>query len=601
MDEQTLMDRLKAAAGSGEIELGATIRPAATADTIAQVGTEDTLAGPAVMAPRKLPHITVDVPGSLTGMPSPTDEADLQVRGLIGEGGMGRVFLARQHSLDRDVAVKTIRDSADGAIRQALVFEGVITGQLEHPAIVPVHALGLDQAGRPAMVMKRIEGVSWDELLANPAHEGWESWEGDADDRLPGHLQILSQVCNAVAFAHSREIVHRDLKPENVLIGRFGDIYVADWGIAARMGVEADQRLCGTPGYMAPEMVRGAEVDARTDVYLLGAVLHQILTGSLRHNAATGIAALGQALNSEPYAYDDEVPPSLATLANQACSADPAMRPESAMAFREALTHYTEHRQSMRLADEAMERFVALQTLEQNPQKPTYQREHDRLGAAARFGFEQALESWEDNPVAQEGLRELEALLEARRKRNAELEKIAHAHDPRVGARYRRIGLTLLAATGVLTGLVAWFQTEQPTALQLVTFGGGVGLGAVIMVYVLRKQLFKNEFGRNAVGMLMIGTGGMVLPRLVNLATPFDPAQALARDAFVLASVGAAAALALFPWLSAFSVCLAAGGIGCMVMPEYALQIFSAAIAVGFVISAILAWVLRPDRAPTEG
>src|SRR6185295_6663298 len=98
---------------------------------------------------------------------------------------MGRVLLARQHSLAREVAVKTARDDTNLSAREAILWEGAISGQLEHPSIVPVHALGLDAAGRPALVMKRIEGVSWDALIADPAHPGWEGWEGTHKDRLP--------------------------------------------------------------------------------------------------------------------------------------------------------------------------------------------------------------------------------------------------------------------------------------------------------------------------------------------------------------------------------------------------------------------------------
>ena len=591
MDEEALAKRLKAVAGSTEVDLGATIRPTLSlANTLASdVGTEDTLAGPSTAPPRKLPNITVDVPGSLAGPPvASSKEADLEVRSLIGEGGMGRVFLARQHSLDRDVAVKTVRDSADGSIRQALVFEGVITGQLEHPAIVPVHALGLDQSGRPAMVMKRIEGVTWDELLVNPEHDGWESWEGDADDRLPGHLQILSQVCNAVHFAHSRGIVHRDLKPENILIGRFGDIYVADWGIAARIGNEADQRLCGTPGYMAPEMVRGEAIDARTDVYLLGAILHEILTGRRRHDAPTGVAALAEALVSEPHEYADDVPASLAALANRACHADRTQRPQSAMALRDALGDYAEHRQSIRLANEAMERLSALQALGTTPEE---QREIDRLSAEARFGFEQALASWSDNPIAIAGLADLEAFLDARRKHLAELERIAHEHDPRVGERQRRIGLTLLALLGVGTGAAAFVSFEQPTANEVLFFGCFVSACSLIGLFFIRDKLMRNAHGRQTIALLVIGATFMVVPRAFDVISGnFSVPAAFTRDAFSIGSVAAAAAVTVVPPMRWLALTLLGGGAVIILYPAHALQIFSVAIAVGLVATAAAAW-----------
>ncbi|MBL8909961.1 MAG: serine/threonine protein kinase, partial [Archangium sp.] len=296
---------------------------------------------------RALPSISVDLRELSTGV-SATTSADLEVRGVIGEGGMGRVLLARQHSLIRDVAVKTSKATAGESARAAILLEGEITGSLEHPSIVPVHALGLDQSGQPAMVMKRIEGVAWDALMHDPRHADWEGWEGTPDDRLPGHLQILMQVCNALHFAHSRSVVHRDVKPQNVLIGRFGDVYLADWGVATQVGTKA-QALCGTPAYLAPEMVNGTTVDARTDVYLLGSTLHLILTGQPRHPGSSVTESLMHARSSPAFTYGPTVPVELAALANRACHVEPSQRPESARAFKDALTRYVKHRDARAL------------------------------------------------------------------------------------------------------------------------------------------------------------------------------------------------------------------------------------------------------------
>jgi len=149
-----------------------------------------------------LPTISVDLRAAIEG--STRTDSDLEVLGVLGQGGMGRVLLARQRSLSRDVAVKTALPDAPPASYGALLAEGSIAGSLEHPAIVPVHALGLDASGLPVLVMKRVEGVSWEGLRADPAHPGWEGWDGDEKDRLPGHLQILMAVCHALHFAHSR-------------------------------------------------------------------------------------------------------------------------------------------------------------------------------------------------------------------------------------------------------------------------------------------------------------------------------------------------------------------------------------------------------------
>ena len=112
------------------------------------------------------------------------------------------------------------------------VSEVQAVGKLEHPGIIPVHALGLHEDGRPVLVMKRVYGVSWMELLQDAAHPAWEGWSGDPKDRLDGHLEILMQVCNAAHFAHSRGIVHRDIKPENIMLRPDGYVKVLDFGLA---------------------------------------------------------------------------------------------------------------------------------------------------------------------------------------------------------------------------------------------------------------------------------------------------------------------------------------------------------------------------------
>src|SRR5262249_2783401 len=155
-----------------------------------------------------------------------------------------------------------------------LLTEAVITGSLEHPSIVPVHALGCDDAGRPVLVMKRIEGVCWRGMARDEHPPGWAAIDAAGGGRRTAHVANLMAVCNAMHFAHRRGVVHRDLKPGNVMIGSYGEVYVVDWGIAARIEAgPSPVALVGTPAYMAPEMVWGEahRVDARTDVYLLGA------------------------------------------------------------------------------------------------------------------------------------------------------------------------------------------------------------------------------------------------------------------------------------------------------------------------------------------
>jgi hypothetical protein len=156
--------------------------------------------------------------------------ARLRTIETIGQGGMGVVRLAEQVALGRRVAVKTLRpDRKSDQAAIDLLREAWVTGAVDHPNVVPVHDIGLDEDGSPVIVLKRIDGHSWAELMhdADRVRERFR-----VDDLLTWNLEILIQVLFALRFAHSRGIVHRDLKPDNVMIGDFGEVYLLDWGIA---------------------------------------------------------------------------------------------------------------------------------------------------------------------------------------------------------------------------------------------------------------------------------------------------------------------------------------------------------------------------------
>jgi predicted Ser/Thr protein kinase len=181
---------------------------------------------------------------------------------VLGRGGMGVVYLARDTVLDREVALKIV-DSAEGLQDEA--NEARILARLEHPGIVPVHDFGELPDGRLFYAMKRVRGDRLDRWMTS----GRE---------LTEKLNVFLRVCDAVAFAHAQGVVHRDLKPENVMIGEFGEVLVLDWGVAQEMqNANARWQIAGTPHYMSPEQARGgAAVDHRTDVFSLGAMLESI-------------------------------------------------------------------------------------------------------------------------------------------------------------------------------------------------------------------------------------------------------------------------------------------------------------------------------------
>ncbi|MCB9676054.1 MAG: protein kinase [Alphaproteobacteria bacterium] len=217
----------------------------------------------------------------------PDGRDELAFGTTIGTGGMGVVRTAEQVRLHRTVAVKSLRtDIDDPEATRKLLAEAWMTGALEHPNIVPVYDIAVDDAHRPHIVMKRITGIEWESVMDDgPAI----AERFGTHDLLAWNLGILMAVCNALHYAHDRGIVHRDVKPQNVMVGEFGEVYLVDWGIAVplkddgRIPAVGGGRIAGTPRYMAPEMVRAEPVTVATDIYLLGGVLHRILTGVPPH------------------------------------------------------------------------------------------------------------------------------------------------------------------------------------------------------------------------------------------------------------------------------------------------------------------------------
>ncbi len=337
----------------------------------------------------------------------------LDMERTIGEGGMGIVRLATQRSLGRKVAVKTLREAVKSeAATLRLLREAWVTGTLEHPNIVPVYDLGLDEDGSPIIILKRIEGLEWSEVMRNAdlARERYGT-----EDLLENNLRILIQVSNAVSLAHARGVLHRDLKPENVMIGSFGEVYLVDWGIAVslvpdplgRLPLAADQKeIAGTPCYMAPEMLGAVgTLSERTDVYLLGAILHEILTGLPPHNGNFRQIITSVLLSS--FVYDAAVPRELAGIAKRAMSQKPEDRFASAEELRLRLAWYLRHRGSLAISAEATRRLEDMATLVRSEVPPDEIRDQlYHLFAECRFGFRQAIKESADNETARHGLHE---------------------------------------------------------------------------------------------------------------------------------------------------------------------------------------------------
>ena len=312
-------------------------------------------------------------------------------RGEIGRGGMGIVLRVRDDDLRRELAMKVLRRgtgasgtppaSASRSLGRFLE-EAQITGQLDHPAIAPVHEVGLDAKGDPYFTMKLVRGRDLTHVFASVA-EGSEGWT------LPRALGVLLQVCEAMAYAHARGVVHRDLKPGNIMVGDFGAVYVVDWGLArvfgnadagdgaeradavdartpidvtglraAQDGTDSDGGLetlegevVGTPAYMPPEQAAGArsELGPAVDVYAVGAMLHHLLTGRVPH-AADGARAevVLHRVRTNPVPaiskLAPEAPVELVSIAEKAMERDASARYPSMQALADDLRAFLEGR-----------------------------------------------------------------------------------------------------------------------------------------------------------------------------------------------------------------------------------------------------------------
>ncbi len=300
-----------------------------------------------------------------------------KVHGEIARGGMGAILEVFDEDLRRRLAMKVILDrtskgasTGPGSAVEPLVLsrfleEAQVTGQLDHPGIVPVHELGLDESGRVYFTMRLVHGRDL-EAICGLVARGEEGWT------VTRALGVLQKVCEAMAYAHEKGVVHRDLKPQNVMVGRFGEVYVMDWGLA-RVKSSADRRdlrirdaagsaaavpaavatdrgdgstdrdgdglytmdgdVVGTPSYMSPEQARGdlGAIDERSDVYSVGAMLYRLLAGVAPYaGERTGASAVWhRVLEGPPPAVESlapRTPPELLAICSKAMAREPGAR-----------------------------------------------------------------------------------------------------------------------------------------------------------------------------------------------------------------------------------------------------------------------------------
>ena len=469
---------------------------------------------------------------------------------LIGKGGMGEVLAARDEQVGRDVAIKRMRASApsERAV-QRFVREASIQGRLEHPAIVPVHEIGHDSEGLPFFVMKKLTGTTLGKILVVP-----ERREAFGLQRI---LRAFVDVCLAIELAHVRGVVHRDLKPDNILLGDYGEVYILDWGVAKIIGEDDEGEFAdigsggsgehatavgttiGTPGYMPPEQACGSrDIDARTDIYALGCVLFEILSGEPLHPRGTegmhSALAGGEARPSQR-APGREIAPELDALCVAATAAKPEARIQSARELGDGVQRFLDgDRDLARRRDLARSALVRAQEAfaggDTEALRGTAMRE-----AAAALAFDPSLA----------GAAELvgRLMLDPPRTTPREVHEAIAADEVRMVKDNARAGLWALIALLAFWPLLWWIA--PPGSDYVIAFAGVLVLSGVFYVFAYHGA--SPRFG-------LVILGNVALIAL--LSRMFSPL-------FIAPGVAAVLAMAMIitPRLSTIGSAIAVGGL----------------------------------------
>jgi eukaryotic-like serine/threonine-protein kinase len=299
--------------------------------------------------------------------------------GKLGQGGGGQVLKVLDRDLRREVAMKMLlpQHREGGGIPEDVLLrfikEAQATGQLEHPNIVPVHDLGVDGEGHIYFTLKYAQGDSLKDVIRGRRDDLFNDERRKFRDLFSPMqmVEVLIGICQGVAYAHSKGIIHRDLKPENVMMGRFGEVLVMDWGLAKALGKNAlpmeqtesvadlsspdgeasqtmEGSIAGTPAYMSPEQAAGkiSELNERTDIYSLGAMLYEILSGHPPYKGTSALDVVKQVLTAPPPSLSSgtygfrPIPRELKSICEKAMERDPGMRYASVQAMRDDLQNY---------------------------------------------------------------------------------------------------------------------------------------------------------------------------------------------------------------------------------------------------------------------
>jgi WD40 repeat protein/serine/threonine protein kinase len=340
-------------------------------------------------------------------------DADYEIVSKLAEGGMGIVYIARQLSLNRQLAIKTLKPMSEKERkklsnvkmsqvtrhrREMFLSEALVTANLVHPNIVPIHDLCQTADGTPFYSMKQVEGTPWNKVIKTKTIEE--------------NLEVLLKVADAVAYAHHNGVINRDLKPENIMLGEFGEVIVLDWGLSVPAPDSGKSKFAspsasigaGTPAYMAPELWAGPpeKIGRGSDIYLLGAILYEMLAGHPPHAFANpsghGQATVFQIIDSvlRPNAIvPTQVKGELMDIAMEAMRTRPEDRYQSVQEFQVAIRNFQRHEESRTLTSRADD-------LVQGKAGTSAESYSDYQTACALY--EEAIRGWKGNEKAEEGL-----------------------------------------------------------------------------------------------------------------------------------------------------------------------------------------------------
>jgi serine/threonine protein kinase/tetratricopeptide (TPR) repeat protein len=323
---------------------------------------------------KSVPHSGLEVTREFSIGESSSAGTRFRVLRPHARGGLGKVSVALDQELGREVALKEIQDryAKSETSRNRFVMEAEVTGGLEHPGIVPVYGMGQDEQGRPFYAMRFIRGNSLKEAIDH-FHDPETKQQQDSTARrleLRSLLGRLIDVCNAIEYAHSRGVLHRDIKPDNVMLGKFGETLVVDWGLAKMVGRDDDLdsvgsdepslkpgsssgsaptqmgSAIGTPAYMSPEQAAGRldKLSPASDVYSLGATLYTVLTGCNPFDTvSTSVDVLRHVQQGnfpKPKQRDSDVPAGLQAICLKAMETNPKARYATPTRLAEDLEHW---------------------------------------------------------------------------------------------------------------------------------------------------------------------------------------------------------------------------------------------------------------------